>query len=65
MAARILYGKCWKKEEILSLEELIEKILEVAEMDVLAEALNERPSQKGLKNWERFYNWIRNMNWQV
>ena len=64
-AARILYEKYWKKAEILSLEELTEKILEVVEMDVLTEALNERSSQKGLKNWERFYSWTRNTDWKA
>ena len=64
-AARILYGKYMKQTEIPSLEELTEKILEMAEIDVLTEALNEMSSQKGFKNWERFYSWTQNMDWKA
>ena len=42
----LLYAQNWKKQMIPEQEELIEKIREVAEMDILSEVLKDCPIQK-------------------
>ena len=52
IAARILYAWKWKKIEIPNHEELVEKIMEVVEMDILTEALKDNSIEEESEKWE-------------
>lgn len=54
--ARILFASYWKRTEIPNTSELINKIYELVEMDVLTDILRD---QKGIKEiWLPFYTWL-------
>ena len=58
IAARILYAKNWKSPTVPKQEDLIEKIRETAEMDILSEVMKDCPLQKATERWDLFYKWI-------
>ena len=57
-AARILYAKNWKSPTVPKQEDLIEKIWETVEMDILLEVMKDCPLQKATERWDLFYKWI-------
>ena len=57
-AARIPCAWKWKKTEIPNREELVEKIMEVVEMNILTEALKDNSIQEASEKWDPIYNWI-------
>ena len=58
-AARILYAKNWKSLTIPKQEDLIEKIQEIAEMDILSEVMKDYPLQKATERWDLFNKWTK------
>ena len=62
IAARILYAKKWKKSEISKQEELIGKIWEAAEMDILSEVLKDCPIQNATERWDLLYKWLESVD---
>ena len=56
-AARILYAKNWKSPMVPKQEDLIEKIWEIAEMDILSEVMKDCPIQKATERWDLFKKW--------
>ena len=42
-AARLLWAQKWKSEETPTIEELLKKLWDIAELDTLSEALQEQP----------------------
>ena len=43
-------------------EELIEKIWEVEEMDILSEVLKDYPIQKATERWDLLYKWLESVD---
>ena len=56
-AARILYAKNWNSPTIPKQEDLIGKIREIAEMDILSEVMKDYPLQKATERWDLFNKW--------
>lgn len=53
---RILYAQYWKKPEIPSTPELINKLYKLAEMDLLTDILRGQIRMKVI--WSPFYKWL-------
>ena len=51
------YTKNWKSLTVPKQEDLIEKIWEIAEMDILSEVMKDYPLQKATERWDLFSNW--------
>ena len=57
-AARMLYAQMWKQDDIPSKVNLILKIYELIEMDVLTERLREGNVKRRIESWQPFYDWV-------
>lgn len=57
-AVRLSFAQLWKNEEVPKLEILIEKIYEVAEMDISSERMKDGNIGKISAHWKSFYEWL-------
>lgn len=60
-AARLIFGQQWKDQDTPKINELVNKIYEVAEMDLLTTGLGEGNSQEMESRWWPFYAWIEDL----
>ena len=51
-AARLLWAQKWKNEEIPTMNELLKKLLGIAEVDMLSEALRDQPRDFVKQSWK-------------
>lgn len=61
--ARILqWVRYWKVEKTPSKQDLLEKFLETAEMDILTMILKDKEDQKIRDIWKLIYEWIKTVD---
>ena len=56
-AARLFWAQKWKNEETPTMEELLKKVLDIAELDTLSEALREQPRDFVKQSWKLIHIW--------
>ena len=56
-AARLLWAQKWKTKEGPTIEELLKKLWDIAELDTLSEVLREQPRDYVKQNWKLIYSW--------
>ena len=56
-AARLLWAQKWKNVETPTMDELLKTLLDIAELDILSEALWDQPRDFVKQSWKLIYNW--------
>ena len=64
VAARLLWAQKWKSEEIPTMEEILKKLLDIAELGTLLEALRKQPRDYVKQSWNLIHTYI-NLYWHL
>ena len=52
-----MYARNWKSTAVPEQEDLMEKIREITEMDILWEVMKDQSLQRATERWDLFYKW--------
>ena len=54
---RLVWAQEWRNEETPTMDELLKKGLDMAELDMLSEALRDQPRDFVKQIWKQIHNW--------